>query len=396
MNILYLANGFPFPLTSGYLRHYFLIKELAEDHEITLLSMVAPSYKEEHKEALEPFTKRIQTFRSGSKGGSMPKKVIRRLKNVAQVDASVMEMRRAIEDLMTTEHFDLVISGKRTMDAVSHLNIPVVADMCDATSSRIQRSMRFASKARLPMLMLELQQMKHAEKSFMQRAEHALFISSRDREDILGNKTEGTTIVPNGVDLEFWHRRTEVRAQNKIVFTGSMEYRPNTDAALVLIEEILPLVQKEVPDAELFIVGRDPTPELVRAGEKDDKVHVTGFVDDVRDYLDEATVFAAPLRFGAGLQNKVLEAMAMEVPVVASPLAADGLRTEEGAQPPLDIVTGNEQFAKRIVQKLREAADYPEPHHAGRLFIETHFVWGYSRQKLNQVIEQVARVPILA
>ncbi|MEM7114363.1 MAG: glycosyltransferase [Chloroflexota bacterium] len=393
MNILYLTNGFPFPLTSGYLRHYFLIKELAEDHDVTLLSMIAPSYKEEDREALEPFTKEIITFRSGGKGGSLPKKVIRRLKSVAQPDAFVAKMRTVIDRLVAEQHFDVVISGKRTMDAIAHLNIPIVADMCDATSSRIQRSMAFATTARKPMLMLEYQQMKQTEKSFMKRAEHSIFISSRDREDLIGSRIGGTTIVPNGVDLDFWRRRTAVRQKNQIVFTGAMDYRPNTDAALYLIEEILPLVQKEVPDVELFIVGRDPTAGLKEAGKKHANVTVTGFVDDVRDYLDEATVFAAPLRFGAGLQNKVLEAMAMEVPVVASPLAADGLRTEEGAQPPVDIVTGTEQFAQRLIQKLRDAADEPEPHYAGRLFIETHFVWNYSRQKLNQVIEQVAGVP---
>lgn len=395
MNILYLTNGFPFPLTSGYLRHYFLIKELAEDHEVSLLSMVAPSYKEEHREALVPFTKRIMTFTSASKGGSLPKKVVRRLKGVSQPDPSVQKLRRAIDDLLRTEQFDVVVSGKRTMAAVDHLKMPLVADMCDATSSRIQGSMRFASPVRLPLLLLELKQMQQAEKAFMKRADHAIFISSRDREDLLGRQTQGTTIVPNGVDLDFWQRRTAVRSQYKIAFTGAMDYRPNTDAALYLIEEILPLVQQEIPQAELFVVGRDPTPALVAAGKRKG-VTVTGFVDDVRDYLDEATVFAAPLRFGAGLQNKVLEAMAMEVPVVASPLAADGLRTEEGAQPPLDIVTGTEQFAQRLVQKLREAESYAQPHYASRLFIETHFVWGYSRQKMNEVIGKVVGAPAFA
>ncbi|MCA9999558.1 MAG: glycosyltransferase, partial [Anaerolineales bacterium] len=240
-----------------------------------------------------------------------------------------------------------------------------------------------------------LKQMQQAEKAFMKRADHSIFISSRDREDLLGRQTKGTTIVPNGVDLDFWQRRTAVRARYQIAFTGAMDYRPNTDAALYLIQEIFPLVQKEIPQAELFIVGRDPTPALVEAGKRKG-VTVTGFVNDVRDYLDHTTVFAAPLRFGAGQQNKVLEAMAMEIPVVASPLAADGLRTEEGAQPPLDIVAGTEQLAQRLVMKLREGEAFPQPHHAGRLFIETNFVWGYSRQKMNEIIEKVALVPTFA
>src|SRR5206468_215326 len=140
----------------------------------------------------------------------------------------------------------------------------------------------------------------------------------------------------------------------------AMEYPPNTDAALYLIEEILPLVQRTVPAAQALIVGRDPPARLRSAGQRPG-VTVTGFVDDVRPYLERATVFAAPLRFGAGIQNKVLEAMAMEVPVVASPLAADGLRTEDGAQPPLDVARTTEEFADRIARRLLEAQRDPAP-----------------------------------
>jgi len=143
-----------------------------------------------------------------------------------------------------------------------------------------------------------------------------------------------------------------------------------------------------VPGAQVLIVGRDPTPRLQRAG-KQPGVTVTGFVDDVRPYLERATVFAAPLRFGAGIQNKLLEAMAMEVPVVASPLAADGLRTESGQRPPVAVASDREQFAAKIVQQLKRRADQPAPDAEARRFVHDHFVWSRSAAQLENIFRTV-------
>jgi glycosyltransferase involved in cell wall biosynthesis len=123
-------------------------------------------------------------------------------------------------------------------------------------------------------------------------------------------------------------------------------------------------------------------------------VTVTGFVEDVRPYLEQATVFAAPLRFGAGIQNKVLEAMAMEVPVVASPLAADGLRTEDGLQPPVQVARGAHDFSDRVIRRLRERASNASPDRAARQYLEAHFVWRRSAEKLDQVLRSVVKPPV--
>ena len=220
-------------------------------------------------------------------------------------------------------------------------------------------------------------------------AAHLLFASVRDRDALVGRSSRAT-VVPNGVDTGFWRRVAPERGANTIAFTGAMDYPPNTDAALYLAETILPLVQRTIPDARALIVGRDPPPRLERAGQLPG-VTVTGFVDDVRPYLEQATVFAAPLRFGAGIQNKVLEALAMELPVVASPLAADGLRTEDGQTPPAQVAGSAQEFADLIVRALHERASDPAPDTAARRYVETHFVWRRSGEKLDQVLGSVAK-----
>jgi len=395
MRILYLTNGFPYPLTSGYLRHYFLIRELSQHHAITLLSIVGANFANENIAALAPFTERVLTFTSKSKSGSLRRKVIGRVKSLAggaKADEAVRQMRAAVERMTREEPFDIVLfSGKRTYPAIQDMDtLPLVVDMCDATSMKIRGSVRYTRPARLPLLLLDYAQVRSAERMLIRNAAHLLFASYRDREALVGPTGNHATVVPNGVDLDFWRRSSPERGANTIVFTGAMDYPPNTDAALYLIEEILPLLQCTIPDTRVLIVGRDPTPRLVRAGQRPG-VTVTGFVDDVRPYLEQATVFAAPLRFGAGIQNKVLEAMAMEVPVVASPLAADGLRTEDGQQPPVAVARSAREFAELIGRRLRDRASNPAPDSAARCYVESHFLWRRSGEKLEQVIDSVMK-----
>lgn len=387
MRILYVTGGFPYPLTSGYLRHYFLIKELSRRHRITLLSVVGANFTAEHGAALGPFTERVLTFSSTAKSRSFRRKAIRRVRLLASCEPSVRQLRLAIHQLTRNGQFHAaLLSGKQTFPVIQQLNgLPVVVDMCDATSMKIRGNMRYASPGRLALLLLDYMKVRRAERTLMRHARHLLFASCRDREVLLGPSDNHATVVPNGVNLDFWSRSTHRLGAGTIVFTGAMDYPPNTDAALQLIEEILPLVQRSVPSAQLLIAGRDPTAQLIRAGRRQG-VAVTGFLDDLRPYLEQATVFAAPLRFAAGIQNKVLEAMAMGVPVVASPLAADGLRTEDGECPPLGIASTAGQFAELITQQLLNQPNNPAPDAKARRFVERHFVWRRSGQTLDQVI----------
>ena len=245
--------------------------------------------------------------------------------------------------------------------------------------------MRHCGLGRLPLLGLEYLQVRAVERSLMQQVSHLVFASCRDREALVGPDTSRATIIPNGVDLDYWTRRSERRERDTIVLTGAMDYAPNGDAAFHLIEEILPLVRRSIPSTRCFIVGRDAPRKLIEAGERNGAC-VTGMVPDVRPYLEQATVFVAPLRFGAGIQNKLLEAMAMGVPVVASSLAADGLRTEDGEVPPVTVAHTPQAYAEKIVKLLKQAQDDPAPDQEARRFVERNFVWARGTEKLERVM----------
>lgn len=396
LRVLYLVNGFPWPLTSGYLRHYFLIRELSRrGHRISLLAIVPSDFEATDRAALEPYTERIVTVDSHRGNRSLRRRAERRLGSISVGESAARRLREEVADLLAKVPHDVVLfSGKRTYPALSATaGIPIVADVCDATSTRIRGNLRHASLGRFPLLLAEYVEVSRIERALIGHAAHVLFASVRDRAALVDpSSRDRATVLPNGVDVDYWRRpEGSPLGRDEIVFTGAMDYPPNTDAALFLARKVLPKVRAEIPTAHLSIVGRDPVDELIRAG-RDPGVTVTGSVPDIRPYLTAAAVFAAPIRFGAGIQNKVLEALAMDVPTVASPNAAGGLVTIDGARPPLVVAgaTDPAEFAAALVGALQAAMADPTPPTEGRAFVERNFNWERSGELLDRALRDAA------
>jgi glycosyltransferase involved in cell wall biosynthesis len=213
-----------------------------------------------------------------------------------------------------------------------------------------------------------------------------VFVSRRDAEAILG---EGAgEVVSIGVDHARF-RRSRPGATNALVFSGIMSYGPNEDAALVLLEQVFPLVRSAVPDAELFIVGRDPSRRLRARAAGTPGVTVTGFVPDVRPWLERAAVAAVPMRQGSGVQNKVLEAMAMELPVVTTSLVSAGLRVA-GGEAPVVVADEVREFAEAVVKLLAQEQERARLAAAGRRFVEEHYDWSRSAARLERMCVSAA------
>jgi glycosyltransferase involved in cell wall biosynthesis len=395
VEILYITNGFPYPLTSGYLRHYHFIRELsARGHRITLLSLAGVRHRPEDIDAMRATASEIHVFRVDD-ARSLRSRLRRRLQRVLRRDPAVLAMAGSAARLVATRRFDAVISsGKQTIQVLDEVpQLPLVVDMTDATSVRLEGAARHADPLRRRTLLLEAAAMRRVESDLLGRAHELVFAAMRDCEALTSALPRGphapATVIPNGVDLEYWHRTRPQRGSATVVFTGGMNYPPNTDAAMTLIRDVMPLVWSELPDVRLTIVGRDPTPGL-RAAATDERVTVTGFVEDVRPYLDDATVFAAPLRFGAGIQNKLLEAMAFELPVVASSVAADGLRVGPGIEPPIRVVDEPVGTARALLDELRAQGSDATPRAVARAYVAAHFDWALSGSRLDEVVRRAA------
>ncbi|MBV8122244.1 MAG: TIGR03087 family PEP-CTERM/XrtA system glycosyltransferase [Alphaproteobacteria bacterium] len=198
------------------------------------------------------------------------------------------------------------------------------------------------------------------------------------------------SLVGNGVDLDHFRPAGGEKRAGSIVFTGVMDYFPNVDAVTWFCEEVLPRVQAQIPEASLTICGNRPTAAVERLT-KQTGVSVTGWVPDTRPYLDAAEVFVAPLRVARGVQNKLLEALAMGLPCVASRLAWRG--TVAAERDGILVADTAVEFAQNVVRLLLDPKFRAEMASKARAAAETHYRWPGQMEALDQVIAGVVAPP---
>jgi glycosyltransferase involved in cell wall biosynthesis len=197
---------------------------------------------------------------------------------------------------------------------------------------------------------------------------------------------ENLVLLPNGVDLEefpFYEGRVDT---NRIAFVGKLDSLPNSDAAAYFAKDILPLVMKSVPDAHLVIVGWNP-PRSVQALARFPNVTVRANVPDVRTELAKCAVSVAPLRFGAGTQYKILESLALGVPVVATPIAALPFASE--TEGPILVGRDAADFAERIIQVLRDGPYRERLRREGRALVESQYAWERVLNPVDEILEEL-------
>jgi len=396
MNILYITPELQHPSVRGPTRCYHFIRELSRRHCITLLSYTQGAIPDASLEEMRRYTEQILLFRGdGAKAGPdvawerIPL-IGRPLKGILSRRKAMREMRRALFELAPSA--DVVLfHGKGVASVLDGFGtaVPVVVDFCDATSMRIASSMRYAGPVKRMRLVLSYVRVRLAERKLIARGAPLAFVSARDREAIMGPNGRGE-VVSIGVDHHFWTRRQPPGPSRTIVFVGVMDYGPNEDTALQLIDRVFPLVRESVPDAELLIVGRGASQALIQRAAERGRVTVTGFVEDVRPYLEKAALAAIPMRYGSGVQNKALEAMAMQVPVVTTPLVASGLRAGGEADVPVYIANDESEFAERIVYLLGHREELESKGLEGRRFVEANYDWSRNAARLERMCLEAA------
>ena len=192
--------------------------------------------------------------------------------------------------------------------------------------------------------------------------------------------------VPTGVDTEFFRPsgKREPRAEN-LVFTGSMDWLPNEDAIRYFTEQILPRVRQSLPNVTLTVVGRNPYPGLLELSKRDPAVIVTGRVDDVRPFMDEAAVYIVPLRIGGGTRLKIYEAMAMEKPIVSTSIGAEGLPVEDGQE--IVLADTPETFADAVVKLIKQPQLAEEIGQRAAMKVRQKFGWDKVAESFAAICE---------
>jgi sugar transferase (PEP-CTERM/EpsH1 system associated) len=206
-----------------------------------------------------------------------------------------------------------------------------------------------------------------------------------------GGRPSPITVLTNGVDLDYFTPpEASQRQAFRLVMSGKMSYHANVTMALEFTRQTFPLVQARFPEAELWIVGKDPAREVM-ALHRPPAVRVVGTVPDLRPYLRQAAAAVAPLRYGAGVQNKVIEAMACATPVVVTPAGVQGLSIEPGRE--AIVAEPGEKMAEAVISTLADDERRRRIGAAGRRFVEQHHDWSKIVAQLEGVYDELVRTP---
>ena len=268
---------------------------------------------------------------------------------------------------------------------------PVVWDSVDCISLLFGRTASKSKRRSSQMIAkLEKGRTERLEAWLPLQFDHVLLTSAADRAalaELSPSASDTISVLGHGVDVDYFAPNDEiVREPATIVLSGKMSYHANVSMALRFVHEIMPLVWAKRPEAKVVVVGKDPVHEI-RALAGNPAVTVTGTVNDIRPYLQRATVAAVPLPYGAGVQNKVLEAMACATPVIASPQAVAALSIDPGRE--LIVADSAEDFARAVLSVLDDKAAQRSLGEAGRAYVERNHDWNNIAAYLEEIYHGV-------
>jgi polysaccharide biosynthesis protein PslH len=312
---------------------------------------------------------------------------------------SILKQNPPMVDVIHVEHLRGAVFGTKIQAILKqeNIHIPIVWDSVDSISHLFEQSARKSRQVvKRWITQFELARTKTYEYRLTKLFSRVLVTSAVDREHFLSLRDgpevipgEHISILPNGVDLTYFRpREAAARETDTVVVSGKMSYHANISMTHFLVQEIMPLVWEKRPQVKLWIVGKDPAREIVKMAE-DPRITVTGTVPALRDYLNRATVAVAPIVYGAGIQNKVLEAMACATPVVTSPQALTALEAKAGRD--LELAETPAEYAEKIINLLASPTYQRELGEAGRIYVENYHRWSIIAERLSQIYQQVKR-----
>jgi len=388
MRILYVCHRFPFPpARGGKIRPFNTIKHLSRQHEVIVASLARSAEEAEAGRGIAPH---CSDFLMGEvRAPAAWMRMIARLPTRGPSSMGYFYdpgLARQIEARLQQERFDLIfVHCSSVAPYVSRVGgVPKLLDFGDMDS---QKWLTYRHFKPFPLSLgywLEGSKMAAAERALAGRFDCCTCTTRSELEALLSLQVPTPCDwFPNGVDQHFFAPSAEPYDADAICFVGRMDYFPNQQAMQRFCDEVFPLVRGERRTAKLTIIGAEPSAEIRRLGERDG-ITVSGTVADVRKPVQRAAVSVAPLVIARGTQNKILECMAMGVPVIASPEAAGGVDAVPGEH--LLVARTPQDYADKLLRLMRNPSDRQALAAAGRARVETHHSWTASMAKLDHII----------
>jgi len=372
------------------LRVFNFIKHLSRNHKIALISFIADPDEANYLIEYASLLERVKTvLLSKEKSYSNACRGILSPKPFQIHYYYLKKMRQLIFQEIESGKYDLVfVHLIRMAEYVKDLRgVPRILDLTDAISLNYERSVRYRRDVFYLVNLIEKEKVRRYETEIISHFEKNLLISSVDK-NYLSRYTDNQNIeiVPNGVDIDYFQFYDGVFDLNRVVFLGNMRTFPNSDAVEYFCKEILPLIRKELPKVKFHIIGSEPS-KVVRKLASEPEVVVTGYVKDVRPFLRKAAVSVCPMRVGAGIQNKILESMAMGTPVVSTPEGVEGIEVNPGQE--ILVSNSSSDFAQKVTELIQNRALRRSISLNARRLVEKKYTWEITLNQLEHIITEV-------
>ncbi len=395
LKILFLSNRIPFPIKDGHSRRtYHILKGLSEKHEVYFLSLYETAQEIEPQiiQHLRGFCNDVEVFASPSKKFSFPM-VLRLLRSLFSIDPYTIWRHysppylKRIQKLVKMMKFDLIHCDILPLSyTVQNINtIPRTITNHDVCYLKALRMSKQSHNLPLKLfLYFESQKLKMFESKIFEQMDMGLTVSEVDKNLLTELCPEGNfVVVENGVDTnKFKPLLTDIEP-NTLLWVGGFGYSPNKEAIYFFLENIYPLIKKDVSDVKLNLVGGGITEKLNNISSYDPSITIFGYVDDPIPYIQRATVFIVPILSGSGTRLKTLEAMAAEKAIVTTSVGCEGI---EGIDKIHYLIADKPaDFAKCVIDLLNDSDLRKALGINARKLATQKYDWGIILEKLNNI-----------
>lgn len=393
MKILMLTPYLPFPLLSGgQIRTYNLLKKLKNKYEITLFSFIRQEKEKRYIKELEKFCLKVKVFK---------RRPAWDLRNILMAGFSPLPFvmistylsktaRDAIKEELENSSYDLIHAEPFYMAPnIPSTRIPIL--LVEQTIEYLvykKYADNFSYNLLKPLMYFDVLKLKFWEEYYWRKATSLVAMSGEDKKIMAkAAPKQRIDIVANGVDIEFF-TETKIRRPKTptVLFVGNFKWLPNKDAAKFLTYDIWPKIKEKIPQAKLWIVGKNPTPEILNLSKKKD-VLVESAIEDIRDAFGRASILLAPIRNGRGTKYKVLEAMAAKLPVVTTPLGIEGIDAQDKKQ--ALIAKSAEDLAEKAVTLLKKPQLEEKIAKSAFLLVKEKYNWQLISTTLDKIYQKL-------
>jgi polysaccharide biosynthesis protein PslH len=380
MEIIFLTSRFPFPLNKGdKLRAYHQIKELSKKNNIHLISISDQKIFNDELNELKNFCSSVHIFYLSKT--KIFFNLLRGLFNNKPFQVNYFfsySAKKKINSLIKTINPDHIFCQliRCAWYLKDEYNYPKTLDYMDALSKGMERRIEGSGWKRF-IFKIENERLKQFENLSYEFFDNHTIISQADQEYIPHEKKTEIKVIPNGIDTDFF-KKNNTKPNYDLVFIGNLSYAPNVDVVEYIYNDLLEKLIEIRPEIKILISGSNPSKKILKYTNKN--ITIQEWIPDIRTAYNNGKIFIAPLRIGTGLQNKLLEAMSLQLPCITTDLANMGLGAEHGKE--LFIANNDKEFVE-IIEKLLNSKDTMiQIGENARAFVKSNFDWEKSSDEL--------------